>query len=385
VGGNPAFPFCQDVTVADYYSALVEFAPEPGAPREWAALARDAGMSYAVLTTKHHDGFCMFPWRGDGALSVAQLGIGRDLVAEFVDACRAEGLRVGFYYSLSDWHHPDYPAFTDAMRPYPMIAYPRPEPERWARYLDTMRGHLDHLLTRYGPIDVLWFDGGWERSAPEWDAAGIEAFIRARQPEIVLNDRLPGVGDYRTPEQSVPPDTPAAPWETCLTMGHSWGNTPGDDAEHKSATELVRTLARVAARGGNLLLNISPDGAGHIPGWQRERLDAIGAWMRRNRDAVLGTTAGIETWRFDGPTTRRGSTIHVLCPYRPIDSVELRAVPVRRVRRIRNVASGRDLVWQARVDAVNEILSSDPPGDLVIEVPEGEIDPICTAIAIDFE
>ncbi|HEX5615626.1 MAG TPA: alpha-L-fucosidase, partial [Acidimicrobiia bacterium] len=246
VGGTPAFPYCQDVPVDEYYAAVREWTPASGAAREWAKLARECGMTYAVLTTKHHDGVCLFPWAGDGALSVSQLGIDHDIVGEFVAACRAEGLRVGLYYSLSDWHHPDYPPFTDAMRPYPMIAYPRPEPEQWARYLDTLRGHLDHLLTVYGTIDVLWFDGGWERFPNEWDAPGLEAFIRERAPHIVINDRLPGVGDYRTPEQSVPNEPPEHAWETCLTMGHSWGNTPGDEAEHKSAPELLRTLTRVA-------------------------------------------------------------------------------------------------------------------------------------------
>jgi alpha-L-fucosidase len=166
-------------------------------------------------------------------------------------------------------------------------------------------------------------------------------------------------------------------------MGHSWGNPPGDDTERKSAVELVRTLARVAARGGNLLLNVSPDGAGHVPAWQRERLDVIGAWLARNGDAVVGSGPGLAPSRFDGPTTTRASTVYALCPYRPIESVEVRGLPVRRVRSVRCVGTGRPLAWQARVDALNEILSADPPGDLVIAVPEADVDPVCTAIAIE--
>lgn len=385
VGGNPAFPYCQDVTVDEYYAAVREWSPAPGAAREWVRLARECGMTYAVLTTKHHDGVCLFPWDGAGALSVTQLGIGHDVVGEFVAACREEGVRVGLYYSLSDWHHPDYPAFTDAMRPYPMIAYPRPEPERWSRYLETLRAHLDHLLTAYGPIDVLWFDGGWERFPQEWDSPALEAFIRERAPHIVINDRLPGVGDYRTPEQSVPHDSAHEAWETCLTMGHSWGNTPGDEAEHKSVPELLRTLLRVAARGGNLLLNVSPDGRGDVPMWQRDRLTTIGEWLALHGDAIHGTTAGLAPWQFDGATTRRDSTIYALAPYRPVESVDLRNVPVRRVRTVRVLASGTQLAWQARVDAVNEIFSSDPPGDLVVTVPEHEIDPLCTVIAVELD
>jgi alpha-L-fucosidase len=269
------------------------------------------------------------------------------------------------------------------MRPYPMIAYPRAEPEQWARYLATMRAHLDHLLTAYGAIDLLWFDGGWERFPNEWDSAGLEAFIRERAPGIVINDRLPGAGDYRTPEQSVPHEPLDDPWETCLTMGHSWGNTPGDEAEHKSTPELVRTLARVASRGGNLLLNVSPDGAGDVPAWQRERLEGIGAWLARNGEAVLGCEAGLAAWQFDGPTTRRGSTVYAFAPYRPVHSVELRNVPVRRVRSVRALGTDTGLAWQARVDAVNEIFSSDPPGDLVITIPDDAIDPLCTVVAVE--
>ena len=194
---------------------------------------------------------------------MADSGIDRDLVAEFVDACRAEGLRVGFYFSLSDWHHPDYPAFRDEDRPYLLIAYPRPEPEVWARYLDVLFGQVRELLTDYGEISVIWFDGGWERSPEQWRAAELEALIRELQPDILINERLPSVGDYTTPEQFVPATAPEGRWETCLTMNESWGHVP-EDEDWKTERDLVHALCETVGKGGNLLLNIGPRGDGSL-------------------------------------------------------------------------------------------------------------------------
>jgi alpha-L-fucosidase len=160
VGGIRCFPCCQDLTVAEYHAGLAAFDPPVGAPREWMRLARRCGMRYAVLTAKHHDRFALFP-SAHAAYGVAP---GRDLVGEFVAAARDEELRVGLYFSLPDWHHPAYPAWRDDMRPYAFVANPRSAPAQWQRFLADLRGQVVDLLGRYGPIDVLWFDGGWERT-----------------------------------------------------------------------------------------------------------------------------------------------------------------------------------------------------------------------------
>src|SRR5581483_11983560 len=167
VGGIPILPLCQDVPVDEYHATAATFSPERDRPRAWARLARGLGMQYAVLTAKHHDGYAMF----DTALSdfsVRHAPYAGDLVREFVDALRAEGLRVGLYFSLSDWHHPDYPAMTDADRPYAFGRSRAPTAEQWDRFVHFMHGQVRELLTRYGPIDVLWFDGGWERTSDDW-------------------------------------------------------------------------------------------------------------------------------------------------------------------------------------------------------------------------
>jgi alpha-L-fucosidase len=337
-------------------------------------------MAYAVLTTKHHDGFTLFPCAQSG-FGVGQTLPGRDLVAEFVDAVRAEGLRVGFYFSLADWHHPDYPAFHDGMRPYPMLAYPRPDAAHWERFLADLRAQLTHLLTAYGTIDLLWFDGGWERTASEWRALELERLIRRLQPDIVLNDRLPGVGDYDTPEQTVPSAPPERPWETCLTMNHSWGNVAAD-REWKSPRYLLGVLAEVVGAGGRLLLNVSPDGRGQLPDWQAARLEVVAAWMERHGAAVAAAPAGLASWRFPGPVTRTGERTYLFCPMRPQECVVLRGVYGRRITAVRALGSGRPLPFALRLSAIDRVLGGDPVCDVVIETPNQALDPLLTVIEV---
>ena len=384
VGGLFALPKCQSVAVADYHRSASTFDPTAWDARALARLAARAGMQYGVFTAKHHAGYAMWPTRLSG-YSVAQSPHPRDLVREWVDALRAEGLRVGLYFSLSDWHHPDYPAFTDDDRPYlPGFSPPRPSPQRWARYLDFLRGQLRELLTTYGPIDVLWFDGGWERPPDWWQPASLEAMVRDLQPGIRINDRLPGVvSDFATPEQFVPPTPPDEAWETCLTMNDSWGYVP-NDTDYKSARELVQTLCEVAARGGNLLLNVSPTGRGALPTEQQERLEQIARWMDTNGESILDTEPGLAPWQFYGPTTRRGNRLYLHLLMRPYGQVAVRGVPVRRVTRVAQLGRDGDLPCRVRTTVLDR-LNADPRGELVITVPDDTLDPLATVLALDFE
>jgi alpha-L-fucosidase len=197
--------------------------------------------------------------------SIQNSPYGGDLVREYTEAVRAEGLRVGLYYSLSDWHHPDYPALTDADRPYELWRMPATDlPATWPRFVDYLMGQLTELLTNYGPIDIIWFDGNWERTPEDWHAAELRELVARLQPDCIVNDRLPGQGDYATPEQGLPARTPDGPWELCQTISNSWAYRPDDNAE-KSAYTLARYLTRVVSRGGNYLLNIGPKGDGSLP------------------------------------------------------------------------------------------------------------------------
>ena len=378
VGGVPVLPYSATtpVTVAEYESSAATFSPPADAPASWLRLARSAGMRYAVLTSRHHDGYSLWPT----ALSDHHAPV--DLVGPFVEACRAEGLRVGLYYSLSDWHHPDYPAQTDDDRPYGFQPR-RPSPEAWDRYVDYVFGQITELLTNYGPIDVLWFDGGWERSAGEWRTDELRALIASLQPDCLVNDRLPRHGDFETPEQYVPPTPPDGLWETCLTMNSTWGWCP-DDTGYKSARSLVHTLCEVAGRGGNLLLNVSPKGDGSLPAEQVERLSAVGAWMDRHRDSIVGTQPGFEPWQWYGPSTRSadGEVWYAHLLSRPYDTVTVRGVPVKRVESVTDVASGRSLSFETRTAVMDSMLLPDPMGEIVIDVPADVVDDLVTVLAV---
>lgn len=380
-GGVFALPLVGEVTVEQYHSSAATFAPTAWDPKALAALARRAGMRYGVFTTKHHSGYAMWPTKL-ADWSVANSPCGEDLVGGFVDAFRAEGLRVGLYFSLSDWHHPDYPPFTDADKPYVFgQSPPQPDPDTWERYLELMFGQITELLTCYGRIDLIWFDGGWER--PDWKAKELEALIRKLQPEILINDRLPGVAGYQTPEQFVPATPPGGRWETCLTMNRSWGFNPSDHA-YKSGRSLVHTICEIAGKGGNLLLNVSPKGDGSLPAEQLERLEEVASFMSANGEAIWGTRPGLDAFQFYGPSTRRGSTVYLLAVMRPYDSVDVRDVPVKRVRAVRHVASGAELQYRVATGLI-EGLMPDPKGTLTIEVPVDAVDPLATVIAVDFD
>jgi alpha-L-fucosidase len=237
------------------------------------------------------------------------------------------------------------------------------------------------LLTNYGRIDLIWFDGQWEHSPQEWRAAELAAMIRELQPEIVINDRLPG-GDYDTPEQFVPAQTPARPWEVCLTMNESWGYNP-DDPDYKSSRRLVQTLCGIAGKGGRLLLNLGPRGDGTLPPEQLERLSAVSEWMQRNGESIVGTTAGLEPWQFYGPTTRRGDTLYLHLLMRPYDAVTVRGVPIRRVKSAHELSSGRQLAFSVRCSVIDQLLNADPMGELTIDVPESALDSLATVLAVE--
>jgi alpha-L-fucosidase len=382
VGGTPALPGCQDVSIADYYACAAEFDPRAYEPRDWARLARRCGMQYAILTTKHHDGFALFDTRHSD-FGVMRSPYGQDIVRRFVEAFRDEGLRIGFYFSLSDWHHPDYPPFSERDKPYNFFRLPQPTAEQWERYLECLFGQVRELLSNYGPVDLLWFDGQWERHpADRWRPSELRAMIKSLQPGTLINDRLPDHGDFDTPEQFIPPQPPARPWETCMTMNESWGYNPAD-ADYKSSRRLIHALCEVAGKGGNLLLNVSPMGDGRLPGEQVERLEAIARWMEKHGDSVVGTAPGLEPWQFYGPSTRKDDRVFLHTLMRPYDSITVRGIPIRRVRSVRLLASGVPLAHSTRCAIIDRLFNADPIGELTVEVPEAALDPDATVVAVE--
>jgi alpha-L-fucosidase len=378
--GQP--PAEADVTPERYNASAATFNPERWDPKALARLFRSIGAEYVVFTARHHAGYSMFH-TGHSTFSIEHSPYGRDLTHEIVSALRAADLRVGLYYSLSDWHHPDYPAFTLADRPYSHAAYRRPSAEAWARYLDYLRGQIIELLTRYGQIDLLWFDGDWERTPEEWHARKLRALVTSLQPGAIVNDRLPGEGDYVTPEQGLPTVVPAGPWELCLTMNDSWAYR-ADDTNYKSAREIARYLVEATSRGGNLLLDVGPRGDGTLPEIEVSLLAQLGEWMRDHAESVKGVKPGPPGVQFYGPTSSRGSRLYLHLVMRPVESLAVRGIPIRRVEQASLLATGERLRYRSNVDVHDESgRGEDVLGELVIDAPE-PTGALIDVVAIDF-
>ena len=378
VGGVFSLPYCQDVAIADYHQNAENFNSTAYDPRQWANLAKSLGVQYVILTTKHHDGFALFPTKTNDFHHNGQT----DLVQQFVEAIREAGLKVGFYFSLIDWHHPDYPAFTEADKPYGFDRIPQPTPQQWSRFIEVMFEQIRELLTNYGSIDIIWFDGSWERTPEQWRAEELAQTIRQLQPDILINDRLPGQGDFATPEQFVPPEPPDGLWEVCLTMNESWGYNTADN-NYKSARDLVHTLCEIAGKGGNLLLNVSPMGDGRIPPAQQDRLEAVAEWMSRYGESILDTQPGLEPWQFYGPSTRKDNFYYLHLLMKPYETISVRGIPIKQVKSVKVVGSNEPLTYTTRCSILDELTQPNPQGELTITVPSSAIDPLATAIAIE--
>jgi alpha-L-fucosidase len=371
------------VTPAQYHASAATFNPTRWDPAVLAGLFKSAGAEYVVFTTRHHAGYSMFHTKYS-SFSIKHSPYGRDITRELVDALRAERLRIGFYYSLSDWHHPDYPAFTETDKPYAREAYRRPPPEAWARYLDYLRGQLTELLTDYGRIDLVWFDGDWERTPEEWHAAELRALVASLQPDAIVNDRLPGQGDYATPEQGLPARASAGPWELCLTMNDSWAYR-ADDLNYKSPRRLAQYLAETTSRGGNLLLDVGPRGDGTLPGIEVSLLQQLGEWLRTHGESIKGVTPPSSRVEFYGPASQRGSRLYLHLVMRPVETLVVRGIPVRRVKRVSLLGSGERLPFHSAID-VHEPGARDDEvlGELSIDAP-APTNALIDVVAIDFE
>ncbi len=284
------------IPLAEYTPLLEKFNPVEFDADAIVRLARDAGMGYVVITTKHHDGFCLFD-SAHTEFDVMSTPFRRDVMREMADACRRHGLRIGWYYSIMDWHHPDY-------LPRREWETDRPTDDAdFERYVAYMKAQLRELLTNYGDIGVLWFDGQWEGNWNDQRGRDLEAYVRSLAPNIIINSRVGRaggdhgldtesgmLGDYATPEQFIPSSDPGLDWETCMTMNDHWGYNRAD-RNFKSATTLIRNLVEIASKGGNFLLNIGPTGTGAVPPESVDRLRQISQWAGANDVAVIGTRA----------------------------------------------------------------------------------------------
>lgn len=286
----------EGIPLSQYEQLARHFNPRPGVAREWAKLAKKSGQKYMVMTSKHHDGFCMFDTELTDYCAPKQAA-GRDLVREFIEAARAEGLKVGLYYSLMDWHHPDG-------------ARCATDPQARRRFVDYTHGLIRELMTHYGKIDILWYDVNLPLTAEQWEAQKMNQMVFELQPHIIVNNRNGLEGDFSTPEQTTEADKSGHAWESCMTLNDSWGYSSADD-DWKSPRTVIRNLVNCARQGGNYLLNVGPQPDGSIPEPSVRILTEVGNWLQRNGRAIYGTERGSFGWGNYASYTRRGNTLYM--------------------------------------------------------------------------
>ena len=348
-----------------YMQYFEEWNPVDCDMKEWARVAKEAGMKYAVLTTKHHEGFCLFDSQYTDFKST-NTECKRDLVKEYVEAFREAGLKVGFYYSLLDWQHPDYTVRGDMYHPNKN----RPEccakeDERdFNRYLDYMHNQVRELLTNYGKIDLLWFDFSYEgHIGSDWRGEELMDMVRTLQPDIIVNGRLeangesygsvmtdePNIfsGDFACPEMIIPPyglRTPsgrAIPWEACFTLNNNWGYAPFD-MHYKSSSQIIKKLVECTSKNGNMIVNISPDAKGNIPQIQKDILADVGAWMKKNSACIYGCGMSDLPKPEWGRYTQKGNKVYACITEESIGAIALPGLRDK-VKKARRVADGFEM------------------------------------------
>ncbi len=294
----------EGIPVAEYQQLAKRFNPKPHAARAWAKLAKAAGQKYMVMTTKHHEGFCLFDTKLTNYCAPKQAA-GRDLVAEYIEAAKAEGMRFGFYYSLMDWHHPDG-------------ARCKTDEAARRRFVDYIHGQVNELCSNYGKVDVLWYDVNWPLTPEGWESEKMNKMVREKQPDILINNRAGIPEDFITPEQRI--QACAVPWEACMTMNDSWGFQRADD-NWKSPKTVVRNLLTCARDQGNYLLNIGPMADGSIPEPSIEILTNVGKWMDKHSDLIHKSDPCVVKRSEFALFTRQGNTLFIHAYFWPGDTL----------------------------------------------------------------
>ncbi len=354
----------EQISKEDYLPYFDELDPKDYDPKKWAKLAKQAGMKYVVLTAKHHDGFCLFDSKYTD-FKATNTKAKRDLVKEYVEAVRAEGLKVGLYFSLIDWSHPDYPHYEDKFHPMRNHAECSNENRNWENYQQFLYNQVEEVCTNYGQIDILWFDFSYDNMRGEkWGASKLIQMVRKHQPNVIIDNRLevsgegrgslaecnptPYHGDFVSPEQMVPPegilDVEGNPlvWEACITMNNNWGYAV-HDKHFKPAYMIIKKLVECVSKGGNLLLNVGPDAYGNIPKESVDILQEVGAWMDKNAESIYACGAADIAKPEYGRATQNGKYYYIHMYENTMGPVPIIGIPKEKIEYIRELQTGTEL------------------------------------------
>ena len=354
----------EEITKEDYMKYFEEFNPSDYNPKAWARAAKEAGMKYVVLTAKHHDGFCLYDSQYTDFKST-NTKLGRDVVKDFVEAVREEGLKVGLYFTIIDWYHDDYPHYGDKFHPMRKNPEFKNEGRDFDNYLTYMHNQIREICTNYGKIDLLWFDFSYDDMRGEkWKATELMSMVRSLQPDVIIDNRLecsgeglgslaacdptPYHGDFVTPEKMIPPNGIQdvqgndIAWEACVTMNNNWGFCAVDHF-FKPASMLIKKLVECVSKGGNMILNVGPDARGNIPEESMNILKGIGAWMNKNGKSIYGCGKTQMPKPDYGRVTGKGNHLYFHLFENTIGPVPLLGVPKDKVKGIRYLATGAEV------------------------------------------
>lgn len=376
----------EKISDTDYQKYLEHFNPDLFDPREWAAKAKAAGMKYVVITTKHHDGFCLWDTKYTD-YKVTRTPYGKDLIKPFVEAFRAEGLKIGFYYSLIDWHHPDFTVdVRHPFKPEDPAAYDKLNAGRnMDTYRQYMKNQLTELLTQYGRIDELFLDFSYPvengKGHQDWDSEGLLKLVRELQPHILVDDRMDMSHtdwgwDFMTPEQFMPQEWPTrnnvrVPWETCQTFSGSWGYFR-DEYSWKSVHQLVVMLIETVSKGGNLLLNVGPTARGVFDDRANERLDGLAQWMKYHNRSIYGCTQAPDGFSIPANCLltynkeRNSLYIHVL--EWPFKSLHIKGYKDK-VKYVQLLNDGSEIKFHTRTEKGGNMTEISGENDLILTLP----------------
>jgi alpha-L-fucosidase len=367
------------IPVAEYEKFATRFNPVKFNPETWVKAAKDAGMKYIVITSKHHDGFCLFDSQQTDYDVMDATPFKRDIMTELADECRKQGIKICWYHSIMDWHHPDYlPRRNWETRPA--------EGADFDRYVAYMKGQVKELLTNYGDIGVMWFDGEWEHTWTPERGVDLYDYVRSIAPDVIINNRVGkgragmagtydpkmATGDFGTPEQEIPATGLGYDWETCMTMNDHWGYNKNDH-NWKSSQDLIRKLVDIASKGGNFLLNVGPTADGLFPQESIDRLKTIGEWMKVNGESIYGTSANQFEHLEWGRSTTKGNTLYLHVFDWPQNSKLL----------VRGLVSKAQKIYPL-TDPQRELGCDYQAGKAVISLPGTRPDPYVSVFAMEF-